>query len=72
MNDKMINREINMIENEMVADKYITDIKKKNFINEIKTNLGSEIKKNPNKVKVAKKSKKERFLKIIKSIFTKF
>jgi len=72
MNDKMINREINMIENEMVADKYITDIKKKNFINEIKTNLGSEIKKNPNKVKVIKKSKKERFLGFIKSIFTKF
>jgi hypothetical protein len=72
MNDKMINREINMIENEMVADKYITDIKKKNFINEIKTSLGSEIKKNPNKVKVIRKSKKERFFDFIKSIFTKF
>jgi hypothetical protein len=72
MNDKMINREIQMIENEMVADKLITDIKKKNFINDIKTNLGTEIKKNPNKVKVITKSKKERFFDFIKSLFTKF
>ena len=72
MNDKMINREIQMIENEMVADKLITDIKKKNFINDIKTNLGTEIKKNPNNVKVITKSKKERFFDFIKSLFTKF
>lgn len=72
MNDKMINREIQMIENEMVADKLITDIKKKNFINDIKSNLGTEIKKNPNKVKVIKKSKKEKFFDFIKSLFTKF
>ena len=36
MSDKMIKREIEMIENEIVADKYITEIKKNNFINEIK------------------------------------
>lgn len=72
MSDKMIKREIEMIENEIVADKYITEIKKNNFINEIKTNLGSEIKKNPNKVKVKTKSKKEKFFDFIKKIFTKF
>ena len=72
MNDKMINREIKLIENEIVADKLMTDIKKKKFINDIKTSLGSEIKKNPNKVTIIKKSRKEKFFEFIKKIFTKF
>ena len=47
MNDKMIDREIKQIENEMKADLFMTEIRKKKFIGELKNGLGSEIKNNP-------------------------
>ena len=48
MNYKMINREIKQIENEIMGDKFMTEIRKKKFIGDLKNGLGEEIKKNPN------------------------
>jgi len=67
-----INREIEMIEKEMLADKYVTALKKVKFINELKTGLGDEIKANPNGIKVIKKPLFQRIKESLKKIFTKF
>ena len=72
MNDKMINREIKQIENEMKGDLFMTEIRKKRFISDLKNGLGEEIKKNPSKVKIIKQPWYKKFLNIIKKIFTKF
>lgn len=45
---------------------------KKELITNLRSGLGVELKKNPNKVKIIKKSKKERFFFWLKNIFTKF
>jgi hypothetical protein len=45
---------------------------KKVLINEIKTGLGKEIKKNPGKAKIIKKTRTQRFMLWLKKIFTKF
>ena len=45
---------------------------KKVLINEIKTGLGKEIKKNPGKAKIIKKTRTQRFVLWLKKIFTKF
>ena len=44
MSDKMINKEIEQIENEMKADMFMTEIRKKKFIGDLKNGLGDEIK----------------------------
>jgi replicative DNA helicase len=72
MNNKMLDREINKAGNEILNDKYKTALKKAQLINELKSGLGSEIKKNPNKAKFIKKTWYERFMDTIKKIFTKF
>ena len=45
---------------------------KKELILELKTGLGAEIKKNPGKAKLIKKTKRERFMIWLRNIFTKF
>lgn len=60
------------IENEIKAIKYSTDLKKKSFINELKSGLGEKVKENPNKVKIIEKTWREKFLIKLKNIFTKF
>lgn len=45
---------------------------KKVLINELKTGLGEEIKKNPGKAKIIKKTRSQRFVLWLKKIFTKF
>jgi hypothetical protein len=72
MNDKMISRESTQAEKDMLVEKYKTALKKNQFINELKTGLGQEIKKNPGKVKIIKKTWGERFMLGLKKIFTKF
>jgi len=72
MNDKMLDREMNQAGNAILNDKYKTALKKAQLINEIKSGLGEQIKKNPNKAKIIKKSWFERFIFNIKKIFTKF
>lgn len=72
MNDKMLNREVKQAENEILLEKYKTALKKNKFINEIKSGLGQEIKKNPGKVKIIKKTWYQKFFNGLKKIFTKF
>jgi len=64
--------EIESIEKKILADKYITAMKKVRFIDEIKNGLGDEIKVNGGSVKIIKKTKYERFIIWLKKIFTKF
>jgi len=45
---------------------------KKVLINELKTGLGEEMKKNPGKAKIIKKTRTQRFMLWLKKIFTKF
>jgi len=72
MNDKILNREVKQAENEMLLEKYKTALKKTQFINEIKSGLGKEIKSNPSKVKIIKKTWYQKLLSVLKKIFTKF
>ncbi len=48
------------------------DLKKNQLISELKRGLGDEIKKNPSKFKIIKKTRKEKFILWLKKIFTKF
>ena len=72
MNDKMLDRESSQAKQDMLVEKYKTALKKNQFINELKTGLGEEIKKNPGKAKIIKKTWGERFILSLKKIFTKF
>jgi len=71
-NDKMISREANIAEKEILVEKYKTALKKQQFINELKSGLGDEIKKNPNKAKIIEKKWYQRLGIVFKNIFTKF
>jgi hypothetical protein len=68
--------EINKLEKEIESNKIKTEFNKNRFINKIKSGLGEEIKNNPNKVIVIKKSKfqrlKENISKKITYIFKMF
>lgn len=65
-------KEAEQLEREMLADIYLTGIKKSQFINELKTGLGAEIKANPNKVKIIKKTIPQKIKIFLAKIFTKF
>ena len=71
MSDKAINREQTLADKDVLVEKYKTALKKAQFVNEIKTGLGEEIKKNP-KPKVIKRSFIYKLTTYIKKIFTKF
>jgi hypothetical protein len=60
------------ITNDIKGVKQSTEIKKNSFINEIKSGLGNEVKRNPNGIKVIKKSGWQRFKESIKKLFTRF
>lgn len=63
---------LDSIRNDIRATRENTELKKKQFINELKSGLGEKIKQNPNQVKVIKKSLGERIKLFIRNIFTKF
>lgn len=63
---------IDSIINDIKATKENTTRNKGKFINEIKSGLGDKVKKNPNKIKVIKKSWYQKVSDAIKNIFTKF
>jgi hypothetical protein len=69
MNDKMVDREIRQIENEIKGDMFMTEIRKKKFIGDLKSGLGEEIKKNPNQVKFIKEPWYKKVSNFIKKIF---
>ena len=71
MSDKAISREQALADKDVLVEKYKTALKKASFINEIKSGLGEEIKKNP-KPKIIKQSFFTRLSINIKKLFTKF
>lgn len=71
MSDKALSREQAMADKDILVEKYKTALKKAQFVNEIKTGLGEEIKKNP-KPKVIKRSFLYKLTASIKKLFTKF
>ena len=68
----IISKEIEQAERELIAEKYKTALKKVQFINDIKGGLGEEIKNNPNRVIIHKKTWFQKFMITLKKIFTKF
>ena len=69
--DEILN-EINDTNNEKIMLNYKTSLAKTQFIDEIKSGLGEEIKKSGNKVEVIKPSIWKRIRLIIKKLFTGF
>lgn len=63
---------IDSINNDIKALNSSTELKKKGFINEIKSGLGEQVKTNPNRIKKIKKKWYQKLGAIIKGIFTKF
>ncbi len=61
-----------MIEADIKSMKIKTDLAKGRFINELKSGLGSEIKENPNKIKINRPSLLKRIRNWINKLFTKF
>jgi hypothetical protein len=47
-------------------------MRKTQFVNELKSGLGDEIKKNPRGIKIIKESRYKRFMSWLKTFFTKF
>ena len=64
--------EIEQTEKEKILFAENNDRKKAQLIGEIKMGLGAEIKKNPGKAKIIKKTRTEKFMIWLKNIFTKF
>jgi hypothetical protein len=60
--------EINFEKQQILKEKAYTAVSKVHFINEMKNGLGDEIKKNPNKITIIKKTRFQRF----KSWFIEF
>jgi hypothetical protein len=67
-----IEREIELEEREILRDKFLTAMRKTQFVNELKSGLGDEIKKNPRGIKIIKESRYKRFMSWLKEFFTKF
>ncbi len=61
--------ELKREENLIRFDKEKTELKKEQFINEIRNGLGEHIKKNGNKITKIKRSKWSRFISKIKQMF---
>jgi hypothetical protein len=72
MRKTTIEREIELEEKEVLRDKFVTALRKTQFVNELKSGLGDEIKKNPRGVKIIKESRYKRFVSWLKNFFTKF
>lgn len=72
MNENLINKELKQAENQIMADMFMTEIKKKQFINELKSGLGDEIKNNKNKLILNKKPWYKKFFLFFKKIFNAF
>jgi hypothetical protein len=70
--DETISRELKLVEQSNQLEAYKTMMRKAQFINEIKTGLGGEIKSNPNEIKIIKKSFSQRLKIFFMRIFTKF
>lgn len=67
-----LNKSVKDYEKEILSTRFQTEVKKAQFLTEIKTGLGDAIKKNPNGIKILKKSWRERLRLFFLRIFTKF
>lgn len=70
--EDIIDQELNKNERQELLEKYKTAMNKVKFINQIKGPLGTDIKKNPGRAHIIKKSWSERFILGLKKLFTKF
>ena len=68
----IISKEIDETEKQILLEKYKTAMKKANFVNDIKGDLGAEIKLNPGRATFIKKTWFQKFMLKLKAIFTKF
>lgn len=68
----LVSKEIDAVERDAALEKYKTALRKVQLINEIKSGLGEEIKKNPNKVRVLEKKWYQKIGVLFKRLFTKF
>lgn len=69
---KHVDLEIKQATQDILLEKTKTDMKKTQFISELRAGLGDELKKNPSKVKIIKKTRFQKFVIGLKKIFTKF
>jgi hypothetical protein len=74
---KLVNKdelsiELEQTQKEKVLMAQNNDKRKRELIIELKTGLGKEIKKNPGRAKIIKKTRYEKFMIWLKKIFTKF
>lgn len=72
INDDMISKELEATEKAIEMEKYKTALKKAQFINEIKSGLGKEIKNNPNKLTIIERPWHYKLKMFFTKIFTKF
>lgn len=63
---------VDSVRNDIKAVRQNVELKKHKFISELKSGLGTEVKENPNKVIVIKKTISQRVKEFFKNIFTKF
>jgi hypothetical protein len=68
----IVDREISETEKQRLLEMYKTAMKKAQLVNEIKTGLGADIKKNPGRANIIKKTRWQKFMLSLKKIFTKF
>lgn len=71
-NKDELSLEIKETQKEKVLMAQINEKRKRELITEIKTGLGEEIRKNPSRAKIIKKTRYEKFMIWLKKIFTKF
>lgn len=72
LTDEELSAEITFELKSMVKETKSTESGKLEFIKEIKTGLGSEIKEKGGRVTIIKKTRYEKFMIWVKKIFTKF
>jgi RNA-binding protein YhbY len=72
VNKDELSIELEQTQKEKVLMAQNNDKRKRELITDIKTGLGEEIKKNPGRVKIIKKTRYEKFMIWLRKIFTKF
>jgi len=69
---KAIESEISKLENEVLMEKFKTELNNAKLIRDLRGSLGVEIKKNPRKIKLKKISFLDKLMVTLRNMFTKF
>lgn len=69
---KAIDSEISKLENEVLMEKFKTELNNAKLIRDLRGSLGVEIKKNPRKIKLKKISFLDKLMITLRNMFTKF